>query len=109
MMELENGGIATFIANYLNPPAFKTWGNETLRIFGDKGFIEAVDGGACTRLVLNEADTGPIDVSEPSMDYFEMFLDELFRTAKMPLSLEDELHPTRMVIRAKSMLTMQEN
>ena len=103
MMTLENGGIATIIANYLNPPAFKLWGNEHLRIFGSKGFIESVDGGIKTRLVLQDKDMGAIDVSEPSIDYFEMFLDEL-RGASMPFSLETELHPVRMLIRAKEAL-----
>ena len=102
MMKLENGGIAIFIANYLNPPTFGSWGNEALRIFGSKGFVESVDGGKRTRLVLNEKDMGPIDVSEPPADYFDMFLNELDGSAKMPFSLEDELHPTRMVIRAKA-------
>ena len=104
MMKLENGGIASFIANYLNPPTFGSWGNETLRIFGNQGFIEAVDGGKRTRLVLNDKDMGAIDVSELSVDYFDMFLDELTGAAKMPFSLEDELHPTRVLVRAKATL-----
>ena len=103
MMTLENGGVASFIANYLNPPAFGSWGNEHLRIFGSHGFIESVDGGVHTRLVLNGKDMGEIDVSERSADYFEMFLDEL-NGGVMPFSLEDELHPVRMVIRAKEAL-----
>jgi len=104
MMKLENGGIASFIANYLNPPTFGSWGNETLRIFGNQGFIEAVDGGKRIRLVLNDKDMGAIDVSELSVDYFDMFLDELTGAAKMPFSLEDELHPTRVLVRAKATL-----
>jgi len=101
MMELENGGVAAFIANYLNPPAFGLWGNEVLRIFGNKGFVESVDGGVRTRLVLNEKDMGSLDTSEPSVNYFDMFINELDGTSQMPFSLEDELHPTRMVIKAK--------
>ena len=100
MMTLENGGVATFIANYLNPPAFGSWGNESLRIFGSKGFLEIVDGGARTRLVLNDKDMGEIEVDEPAADYFDMFIDELNGGA-MPVTLEEELHPTRIVIRAK--------
>jgi predicted dehydrogenase len=101
IMELSNGGTASFIANYLNPSAFGVWGNETLRIFGSKGFVEAVDGGMRTRLVLNDKDMGSLDAEAPSVNYFDMFIDELDGTAEMPLSLEDELHPTRMVIKAK--------
>lgn len=45
MMTLENGGVASVICNYLNQKGFGLWGNEHLRIFGTKGFIESVDGG----------------------------------------------------------------
>ena len=102
VMELENGALASAVANYLNPPAFGSWGNETLRIFGTKGFVEAVDGGRRTRLVLNERDCGPLKVTEPSQDYFIRFLSSLLGDSEMPLDLEEELHPTRMVIRAKA-------
>jgi len=104
MISLENGGVACFIANYLNPRAFGSWGNETLRIFGNKGFIETVDGGARTRLVLNEKDMGTLDISGTPVDYFDIFIGELDgtdQTDQMPFSIEDELHPTRMVIKAK--------
>lgn len=101
MMTLENGGIATFIANYLNPPSFGSWGNEMVRIFGSHGFIEITDGGTRTRLVLNEKDMGSIDIHEESHDYFNMFIEELQHNAMMPFAIEEELHPTRMVIRAK--------
>lgn len=102
IMRLENGGVATALANYLNPhEGFGMWGNDQLRIFGTKGFVEAVDGGTRTRLVIGDKDYGPIDTSAPSLDYFEAFLDEIEGKGAMPLSLEDELHPTRMVIRAR--------
>lgn len=101
MMRLENGGVASVIANYLNPPAFGSWGNETLRIFGDKGFVEATDGGTKTRLVLNKRDCGEIDAAETRPDYFDLYVASLRGKGEMPLSLEDELHPTRMVIRAR--------
>ena len=101
-LQLENGGIASVIANYLNSPLFETWGNETLRIFGTKGFMEAVDGGTKTRLILNDKDLGKIEMTSPSKDYFDMFIDSLLCKAAMPLSIEDELHPTRIVIRAKA-------
>jgi predicted dehydrogenase len=106
-MKLENGGIATVIANYLNPPAFDSWGNETLRVFGTKGFIETTDGGTKTRLVLNEADKGSIAASEPGREYFDMYISSLLGGEPMPLTIEDELHPTRIVIRAKESIQKQ--
>ena len=104
IMELENGGVACMSVNYLNPPAIGTWGNECLRIFGDRGMIEATDGGTKTRLVLKEKDFGPIDASAPPLDFFGMILDEINGKGAAPMTLEDELHPTRMVIRAKRSL-----
>jgi predicted dehydrogenase len=101
MLRMENGGVASLIANYLNQKGFGKWGNETLRIFGTKGFIEAVDGGARTRLILGDKDHGAIDVSEPSRDYFDFFIAALQGVGKMPYTMEEELHPTRIVIRAK--------
>ena len=98
---LENGGVASILANYLNMPAFGSWGNETLRIFGTQGFVEAVDGGAHTRLVLKDADRGALPLVEPAIDYLDLYLASLLGQGEMPFSLADELHPTRMVIRAK--------
>lgn len=101
MMRLENGAVASVVANYLNQKGFGQWGNEHVRIFGIDGFVEAVDGGARTRLVVGETDHGELDCSAPSRDYFDMFVEEILESQPMPLSLETELHPTRMVIRAR--------
>jgi len=100
-MTLENGGVATIIANYLNSPKFGRWGNEHLRIFGTKGFVEAVDGGVKTRPVLNTEDKGKLPRPEKSINYFDAFLKNLQNGTPMPFTTEEELHPTRMVIRAK--------
>ncbi len=101
MMKLENGALAVAIANYLNPKGgFGQWGNEHLRIFGTKGFVESTDAGQRTRLVLNDRDCGPLKL-EPARDYFHLYLDELLGRGPAPQDSETELHPTRMVIRAK--------
>jgi len=98
---LENGGVASILANYLNMPAFGVWGNETLRIFGTQGFVEAVDGGARTRLVLKNEDRGALPLDGPSQDYLDLYLASLLGQGEMPFSMADEFHPTLMVIRAK--------
>lgn len=89
------------ISNYLNPAKFPSWGNETLRIFGTRGFVETVDGGSRTRLVLNSKDCGPLKIRQGSLEYLDLFLDSLTSKAKMPLALEEELHPLRILIRAR--------
>ncbi len=102
MMKLENGGVASAVANYLNQPGFGSWGNESLRIFGTKGFVEAVDAGTSTRLIVGEEDRGPVS-TEPGEreNHFTKYLKYLLGISPMEMSLEEELHPTRMVIRAK--------
>lgn len=102
MGTLENGGVFSMLANYLNPKGFGSWGNETLRIFGTEGMLESVDGGACTRLVVGEENLGEIDTSGKVEDYFDLYVRSLLGQVKMPFTMEDELHPTRMVIRAKA-------
>ena len=108
LMRLEGGGVASVLANYLNPPTFGTWGNEHVRIFGTRGFVEATDAGTKTRLVLNERDCGPLPV-DISVDapgagkrYFDAYIDSLLGQGEMPISLEEELHPLRMVLRARA-------
>ena len=101
---LENGGLATVIMNYLNPPHIKPRGHETLRIFGTKGFIESTDGGTRTRLVTLSGSVEPLDTSQAGTDYFRFVTAHLATGAAMPLTLEEELHPLRMLLRAKQSL-----
>ncbi len=104
LMRLEGGGVASVLANYLNPPAFGSWGNEHLRIFGTKGFVEATDGGTKTRFVLHDRDCGPLDIDlrgeipGAGKRYFDAYVDTLLGKGEMPLSLEAELHPLRMIL-----------
>ena len=100
-MRLENGGIATAIANYLNPFGFGRWGNETLRIFGTEGLLESVDGGTRTRWVAGEKDRGPIPVVTSPPTDFDRLVDSILDGTPPPHTLEEELHATRIVIRAK--------
>jgi predicted dehydrogenase len=105
---LENGGLATIIINYLNPGnTALPHGNETLRIFGTKGFVESVDGGARTRLVTSAKIVEPLE-PVPGMDYFDAVAAHLATGAAMPLTLEEELHPLRMLIRAKEKLRAEQ-
>ena len=102
MLRLANGGGGSITCNYLNPPAFGLWGNEMVRIFGTEGFIESTNGGAQTRLVLNGEDRGSLDIADPSQRYLDLYLASLPGPSLMPLALEDELHPTRVLIRARA-------
>ena len=102
MVRLANGGVASIACNYLNPPAFGLHGNEMVRIFGTQGFLESTDGGTRTRLVLNGEDRGPLTITEPGPEWIDLALASILTDAPMPLTLEEELHPTRMLIRARA-------
>lgn len=101
MMRLENGAVAGAICNYMNPPGFGRHGNEHVRVFGELGFVEATDGGTRTRLVIGKDDLGPLVCCKNAIPYEDLYIDELLGLGAMPLSLDDELHPTRMAIRAQ--------
>lgn len=101
LLELENGGVGSMVVNYLNQEGIGHWGNEHLRVFGTKGMVEFTDGGERTRLIVGKEDRGSLSLDEPVRDYFDYFLDAVLKTGEMPISLEDELHPTRLVIRAR--------
>lgn len=102
MMELEGGGIASISANYLNPAGTGVWGYESLRIVGELGFVESLHGGRQTRLVIGETNHGPLPPDSLGIDYFDTYLDLLAGAGDMPLGSEEELRPTRWVLRAKA-------
>lgn len=104
LLTLKNGGVASVTANYLNPRGTGSWGYESLRLFGTLGMVESLEGGQRTRLVIGEKDCGPIDVTAERPDYFEIYLRSLTDGTEMPLALEEELSPTRWVLRAKKAL-----
>lgn len=108
MMTLENGGVASGIGNYLNALSKEVWGYEILRIFGTGGIIESSSAGPGTRLIRNGGTPEPLDLSEPSGDYLDMFVASLQGGPAMPLSIESELNPTRWVIRAKQQIASEE-
>jgi hypothetical protein len=103
-MELDNGGVASAIMNYLNPhTGFGNWGNEHLRIFGTLGFIEAVDAGSKTRLVVGAEDRGALEteMEKGNNSFFDRMINQILEKGEPFFSIEDELHPTRVVILAK--------
>ncbi|MEI6563898.1 MAG: Gfo/Idh/MocA family oxidoreductase [bacterium] len=104
LMQLENGGVASAVCNYLNPLPSICWAYEFLRIFGTLGMIESNSETNRTRLLVTGSPPREVTLTEPSDDYFTLFLQSLCGGPVMPISLEDELSPTRWVIRAKAHL-----
>ncbi len=102
-MTLANGGLATATVSYLNPAGTGIWGYEALQVLGSEGLVESERGGQITRLVVGDSDHGPIKVDVSPRDYLDLLLDELVDGKPMPLTLEAQLHPTRVVLRAKAL------
>lgn len=100
---LENGGIATVIANYCNPKGFGRHGNDQIRIFGTLGMAEIVDGTERTRVVVGDDDLGPLEVPGEVEPFLHSYLKKLLGLGEMPMSLEEELHPLRIVNQAKAL------
>lgn len=101
LIGLSNGGVATISSNYLNPRGTGIWGDESLKILGSKGLVESRAGGRFTRLVVGDVDHGPIDTSTPGINWLDTFFGEIMGKATFPLSLDEELSPTRWTIRAR--------
>lgn len=102
LLTLRNGGLASITANYLNQPGTGVWGNESLKILGSRGFVESTSGGKHTRLVVGDKDHGPLDTTKPGINWLDTFFDEIEGRAKFPVTLDEELSPTRWVLRAKA-------
>lgn len=102
-MQLENGGIATVIANYLNQPSTKTWGNEELRIFGTKGYLKTNIQDASVDVYTEIEHLHFETMEEKSL--FHRLVSCIQNEEIFPYTAEFLTHPTRMVIRAKREVT----
>lgn len=100
-MRLENGGLATGIANYLNPMGLRCWGYECLRVFGTAGMIETGLETGSVRWVRQGENPEWLEVPAQGVDGFELFAQVILGQAVTPLSITDELSPTRWILRAK--------
>lgn len=101
-MTLENGGVASACVNYLHPKrGFGQHGNESVRIFGTEGMAEITDGGRHFHIYTLTEDMGEINCENSDCeDFFDIYMEHLLGKRPMPMTLEEELHPLRIVIRA---------
>jgi predicted dehydrogenase len=100
LMTLENGGVASAICNYLNPAGHIVWGYEILRVFGTAGIVESNSLNGTARLLNSGAAPEALDISIIAPSSLDMMIDSLLDGTPMPISLTDELSPTRSVVRA---------
>lgn len=102
-LTLSNGGVGSIIANYCNPAGFGPRGNDQVRVFGTKGIAELVDDATRTRVVIGDRDLGPVPGADREIEpFFHTYLRHLRGLCEMPISLEEELHPLRIVNDAKA-------
>lgn len=99
---LQNGGIASAVANYLCPSTWNKWGYENLRIFGTKGFLESINSGEILRLALEGQEVRDIQEQAFVESELNVFLNDVQEGKAQGMeSLDRELSPTRWVIRSK--------
>lgn len=101
MLTLANGGVASLSANYLNPRGTGIWGDESLKILGTLGIVESRAGGKFTRLVVGDHDLGPLNTGFTRINWLDTYFEHIATRAPMPLTLAEELSPTRWAIRAR--------
>lgn len=99
-MQLKSTATASITANYFNPKGTNVWGHDSLKIIGTKGFIETRDGVPSARLV-DGVTARPLQISASGISWLECFVKEMNGSYSFPITLEQELSPTRWAIRAK--------
>jgi len=98
-MRLESGGIATVIANYLNQPGTKIWGNEEVRIFGVNGFLRTNPFHNTVEVYTKDNAAVYETESEPSL--FAHLVDCISNGKPFPFRPYELTRPTRLAILAK--------
>ncbi|HHY82880.1 MAG TPA: hypothetical protein GX505_09420 [Clostridiales bacterium] len=98
-MKLESGGIAIVIANYLNQPSTRVWGNEELRIFGTNGFLKT--NIYDNTMEVYTKNTKEVYESKQQRSLFEILIDCIASGKPLPIHPYELTHPTRMAILAK--------
>ncbi len=106
---LENGALVSAVLNYMNPKGTGVWGNDHLRIFGENGMLESINGATSARLVLDDGTNAEIEQPTPSLDYFTTYAASLLGAGELPLSIDTEMHSLRVLLRAKQALDFKTN
>lgn len=109
-MSLENGGISSVIANYLNQPSTGVWGNEELRVFGTKGYLRCGSMLNCVEIFHEKEKVQvPLRSEAQRKTLLEILLHCIAEEKPLPFSCEYLSHPTRVAIIAKKKLKNNKN
>ncbi len=100
-LQLENGAIGVAVINYLNFASTHVWGNDRLTIFGSQGFMEWTAQTDQIR-VYTDAEKQEINcLTEKSSSHFQQFVREIQGQAHRLMTVEQELHPLRVILTAR--------
>lgn len=103
LMTFENGAVGSAIANYAcpSPEDWHGWGYDIVRVFGTTGFVEAIDGGRITTLARNGHTPEPLPLLPAPKPWLDRVIDQALGDPEpFPWTLEEELRPTRWVLKA---------
>jgi predicted dehydrogenase len=93
----KNGGIGAITADFYQPAKAPSHGDDQLRVAGEKGVVEVIDGKAF--LTTHEQERVELPL-EPEGDFFGDFCNELRGTAKCRLSMKDTFMVTEAALKA---------
>lgn len=105
-LRLDNGGLASIAANYLNRASTGVWGNEVLRVFGTLGFVETDPRTRQAHLYTDEGMELLPELAEPSLT--ERLIRRLAGEFVELPPAEALTQATRLAIRAKRAIEREE-
>ena len=101
LAELSGGGSAVIHFDYLRPWGRhqRPWGDDRLRIAGDKGVIETIDCASAVELTTPDA-TERLPL-EPAEDFFAAFLRSLAGSSEPPITTAESFRMTEVALKAR--------
>jgi predicted dehydrogenase len=102
---LEDGTLASIIANYCNPRSIGYHGNDQIRIHGTNGMLELVDGATRRSLVLVEQEPTTFEDDESDPKYPQDLIDAILDGTPTLLTQEAGFHYTEVALSAQESAT----
>ena len=97
MMQLTNGGNATINLDYFRPESAPTFGDDRIRVAGEKGSVEVIEDKAY--LITNDSNKEQLG-SQVEQSLFKAFIDQIEKNVECRVSSQDAIDVARICIAA---------
>jgi len=105
---MTDGSLCVILCNYCKPDGLPYHGNDQLRVFGDQGMIELVDGKTRRMLATNDREPTEFPDGTPDSSYPQDLIDCILDGTSTLLTQDDSFTNTRVVLRAQESATKGE-